>query len=401
MAGRYNDLLAFCESETAWLRDTLEALVRLESPSDDKAAVDRCGAELMRRLTDIGADVTCVSQDTRGDHVRAQWPRGEREKGKGQRDKGEGQILLLGHFDTVWPVGTLERMPLTESDGRLHGPGIFDMKSGIAASMLAMRALHETSGRRSSWGDTAGGVPLVVMLWTSDEEIGSATSRGLIEEEARRSTAVLVLEPSLPGGAVKTSRKGVGEFELVVHGVSAHAGLDPGKGASAIHELARQILALEALQDPVRGLTINVGVIAGGSRPNVVADRAAARIDVRVQTMADAVSLEAAIRALRPSRPAITLAIAGGIDRPPLERSAGVVRLYEQARQVAADMGRDLGEGAAGGGSDGNFTGALGVPTLDGLGPQGDGAHALHEHVMIQDVAWRAAFLAALLQSFI
>ena len=398
MAGRYSDLLAFCESETAWLRDIIEALVRLESPSDDKAAVDRCGAELVRRLKDIGADVRCVRQDTRGDHVRAEWE--GTHTGKGTGEKGQGQILLLGHFDTVWPVGTLERMPLKEKDGRLHGPGIFDMKSGIAVSMLAMRALHEASARRSSPREAGDGVPPVVMLWTSDEEIGSATSRGLIEEEARRMTAVLVLEPSLPGGAVKTSRKGVGEFELVVHGVAAHAGLDPGKGASAIHELARQILALEALQDPGRGLTVNVGVIAGGSRPNVIADRAAARVDVRVQTRADAVQLEAAVRALRPSRPAITLAIAGGIERPPLERSAGVVRLYEQAREVATALGRDLGEGAAGGGSDGNFTAVLGVPTLDGLGPQGDGAHALHEHVLIQDLSWRAAFLAACIQSF-
>jgi glutamate carboxypeptidase len=398
MAGRYRDLLAFCESESAWLRDTIETLVRLESPSDDKVAVDLCGAELVRRLTDIGGDVTCVRQDTRGNHVRAQWQGGD--KGQGEREKGKGQILLLGHFDTVWPVGTLARMPLKEHDGRLHGPGIFDMKSGIAVSMLAMRALHEANSRRSSARDAGDGVPPVVMLWTSDEELGSATSRGLIEEEARGVAAVLVLEPSLPGGAVKTSRKGVGEFELVVHGVAAHAGLDPGKGASAIHELARQILALEALQDPGRGLTVNVGVIAGGSRPNVVADRAAARIDVRVQTSADAVQLEAAVRALRPSRPAMTLAIAGGIERPPLERSTGVVRLYEQAREVAAALGRDLGEGAAGGGSDGNFTAALGVPTLDGLGPQGDGAHALHEHVLIQDLTWRAAFLAACIQSF-
>lgn len=405
MAGRSSDLLAFCESETAWLRDTIEALVRLESPSDDKVAVDRCGAELVRRLKDIGADVTCVRQGTRGDHVRAEWQ--GRDKGTGQRDKGQetrdtGQrgILLLGHFDTVWPVGTLERMPLEEKSGRLQGPGIFDMKGGIAVSMLAMRALHEASARESSPGGADGDVPPVVMLWTSDEEIGSATSRGLIEGEARRMAAVLVLEPSLPGGAVKTSRKGVGEFELVVHGVSAHAGLDPGKGASAIHELARQILALEGLQDPVRGRTVNVGLIAGGSRPNVVADRASARIDVRVETMEDAVRLEEAIRALRPSRPAIRLAITGGIERPPLERSPAVLRLYDQARQVAAALGRDLGEGPAGGGSDGNFTAALGVPTLDGLGPQGDGAHALHEHVLIQDLSWRAAFLAALIQSF-
>jgi glutamate carboxypeptidase len=256
--------------------------------------------------------------------------------------------------------------------------------------MLAMRALDEL--------DVAGR-PRVVMLWTTDEEIGSGTSRGAIEEEARRSSAVLVLEPSLPGGAVKTSRKGVGEFELVVHGVSAHAGLDPGKGASAIHELARQILNLETLQNPDRGVTVNVGVIAGGSRPNVVADRASARIDVRVQTMADAALLESAIRGVRAAHPAVRLEITGAFDRPPLERSPGVARLYEQAVLVAAALGRDLLEGPAGGGSDGNFTAALGVPTLDGLGPQGDGAHALHEHVLVDDLTWRAAFLAGLIDS--
>jgi glutamate carboxypeptidase len=280
-------------------------------------------------------------------------------------------------------------MPLREHDGRLHGPGIFDMKAGIAAAMLAMRALR----------DRHGVTPHVVMLWTTDEEIGSGTSRALIEETARASSAVLVLEPSLPGGAAKTSRKGVGEFELIVHGVSAHAGLDPGKGASAVHELARLVLALEALQDPDRGITINVGVISGGSRTNVIADRASAGIDVRVQTMDDAARLEGAIRGLRPTRSSIRLEVSGGVGRPPLERSAAVIRLYEQARQVAAAFGGDLREGAAGGGSDGNFTGALGVPTLDGLGPEGDGAHAVHEHVLLDNLSWRGAFLAGLIES--
>jgi glutamate carboxypeptidase len=279
-------------------------------------------------------------------------------------------------------------MPLHQRDGRLYGPGIFDMKAGIAAAMLAMRALHECRGA----------MPSVVMLWTTDEEIGSGTSRALIEAAARSSAAVLVLEPSLPGGAAKTSRKGVGEFELVVHGVAAHAGLDPGKGASAVHELARQVLALEALQDLDRGITINVGVISGGSRTNVIADRAAAGIDVRVQSMEDAARLEAAMRNLRPTRSSIRLEVSGSIGRPPLERSPAVVRLYEQARQVAAALGRDLREGAAGGGSDGNFTGALGVPTLDGLGPEGDGAHAVHEHVLVDDISWRGAFLAGLVE---
>jgi len=364
------------------VRETVEALVRLESPSDDKAAVDRCAAELTRRLGALGAEVTRVPQSTCGDHVRAEW----RPSGL---QTGGTPILLLGHFDTVWPVGTLERMPIHEREGRLFGPGIFDMKAGIAASMLAMRALIEF--RKLT--------PHVVMLWTTDEEIGSGTSRALIEETAHAAAAVLVLEPSLPCGAAKTSRKGVGEFTVTVHGVAAHAGLDPGKGASATHELARQVLALETLQDPGRGITINVGVISGGSRSNVIADRATAQIDVRIQTMEDAGRIESAIRSLRPTRPSIRLDISGGIGRPPLERSAVVVRLYEEARRVAAAFGRELGEGAAGGGSDGNFTGALGVPTLDGLGPEGDGAHAIHEHVLLDDLSWRGAFLAGLIES--
>jgi glutamate carboxypeptidase len=208
---------------------------------------------------------------------------------------------------------------------------------------------------------------------------------------------VLVLEPSLPGGAAKTSRKGCGDFELTVHGISAHAGIDPGKGASAIAELAHQIVALQQLQDLERGISVNVGLISGGSRTNVVAERARASIDVRVRTLADGTQVEQALRALRPRLQGTRLEVVGGVGRPPLERSPHVVRLYELARREAAALGRELGEGATGGGSDGNFTAALGVPTLDGLGPRGDGAHALHEHIELDDVAWRAAFLAALL----
>ncbi|HSS69951.1 MAG TPA: M20 family metallopeptidase [Casimicrobiaceae bacterium] len=383
MSRRLQDMLRYCESESAWVRKTVETLVRLESPSGEKAAVDRCGVAIAGLLTSIGADVTLSHQSRCGNHLVARWP------GADSRDSGRRPILLLGHFDTVWALGTLDRMPIREQEGRLHGPGIFDMKSGIAVSMLAMRAFGETGGVRSP----------VSMLWTADEEVGSATSRALIEETARACRAVLVLEPSLPGGAAKTSRKGVGEFDLVVHGVAVHAGLDPGKGASAVHELARQILALETLQDPSRGITVNAGVIAGGTRPNVIADRASATIDVRVQTMEDAERVERAIRGLQPTRASIRLEIAGGVDRPPLERSPAVVRLYQQARDVAAALGRDLGEGAAGGGSDGNFTAALGVPTLDGLGPRGDGAHAAHEHVLVEDLTWRAAFLAGLVET--
>lgn len=369
-------LLNYTTAHSAWMRETIDALVRLESPSTDKTAVDICGAELSARLTALGGRVDRLVREKRGDHLRAEFG------GTGPR------VLLLGHFDTVWPVGQLARMPLHEEDGRLYGPGVFDMKAGIAMAMLATRAVHEIAPESA---------PRIVMLWTTDEEIGSLTSRAAIEEEARRSDAVLVLEPALPGGAVKTRRKGCGDFQLIVHGVSAHAGIDPGKGASAIHELAHQIVAVQDLQDVELGISINVGVIAGGSRTNVVADHASAAIDVRVPTMADGDRIEARLRGLTPKLKGTRLELTGGISRPPLERSAGVVRLLELARQAAGELGRDLGEGGTGGGSDGNFTAALGVPTLDGLGACGDGAHALHEHVLLDDLTWRAALVAALL----
>jgi glutamate carboxypeptidase len=369
-------LLRYCEARAGWIRETVEALVRIESPSTDKTAVDRCGGELGRRLADLGGRVTTIAQAVRGDHLRAEFA------GLGR------QVLILGHFDTVWEVGTLDGMPLREEAGRLYGPGVFDMKSGIGVALLAMRALREVAPATA---------PSVVTLFTTDEEIGSGTSRALIEEEARRSAAVLVLEPSLPGGAAKTSRKGCGEFELIVHGVMAHAGIDAGKGVSAIHEMARQIVAVEGLQDPARGVSINVGTIEGGTRTNVVAAEARAGVDVRVPSMTEAARVEQAMHALRPQTPGTRLQVRGGVHRPPLERGPHVVRLYERARDVAASLGRDLGEGSTGGGSDGNFTAALGVSTLDGLGPAGDGAHAPHEHVVLADLPWRAAFLAALL----
>jgi glutamate carboxypeptidase len=370
-------LLRWCEGETAWVRETLESLVRIESPSTDKTAVDRCGAHLAARLRALGGRVDCLAQRERGDHIRAEF------------GAGGPSILLLGHFDTVWPAGHLARMPIREEQGRLHGPGVFDMKAGIAVAMLALRALRECPPRATQ--------PHVVMLWTTDEEIGSGSSRRIIEDEARRSEAVLVLEPSLPGGAVKTARKGCGDFDLIVHGVAAHAGIDPGRGASAIHELARQIVAIQTLQDLERGVSVNVGLIDGGTRTNVVAERAHATIDVRAPTLDEARRIEMALRSIRPLSDGTRLELSGSFSRPPLERSEGVVRLFHHAREVAAQLGVDLQEGATGGGSDGNFTAALGVPTLDGLGPCGDGAHALHEYVELQDLPWRAAFLALLL----
>jgi glutamate carboxypeptidase len=297
--------------------------------------------------------------------------------------------MLLGHFDTVWPIGQLERMPLRRHDGRLYGPGIFDMKAGIAIAMLAVRALLETGAALRH---------RVVMLWTTDEEIGSGTSRAAIEDEARRSSAVLVLEPSLPGGAVKTSRKGCGQFEVSVRGVAAHAGIEPEKGASAVEELAHQILAINAMQDLARGLSVNVVTITGGLRTNVIPEAARAVVDARVRTAADAADLERRLQALEPRNPRTAIQVAGGFDRPPLERNAGVARLYDQARAVARELGQELSEGGTGGGSDGNFTAALGVPTLDGLGAVGDGAHALHEHVEIAALTGRAALVAGLIE---
>jgi glutamate carboxypeptidase len=372
-----SDLLQWCQTQRAWQRAIVETLVSHESPSHDTEAVDRCGSALSSELAALGATVTRINGGPRGDHLRAD------VDGSGSR------VLLLGHFDTVWPVGQLARMPLREEAGRLYGPGIFDMKAGIAVALLAVRALNEHRSLAR---------PHITMLWTTDEEIGSATSRVTIETVAQECEAVLVLEPSLPGGGVKTSRKGVGEFELIVHGIAAHAGLDPEKGASAIHELAHQIVALESLQDLARGVTLNAGQISGGTRTNVIADTARALIDVRVPTMADAATIGQKLRSLSPTRSGTHLEVAGGIDRPPLERTGAVLRLYEYARQVANDLGQDLPEGPAGGGSDGNFTAALGVPTLDGLGPRGSGAHAVHEHVELEDLPWRSAFLATLLR---
>ena len=370
------DLRDFCRAHRAWVLETAEALVALESPTTDKAAVDRCGTALASRLEAIGGRVSRLPRPDRGDHLLVEF------------GCGTSQILLLGHFDTVWPVGQLDRMPLTTSGGRLHGPGVFDMKAGIAIAMLATRALLEAGPRLDH---------RLVMLWTTDEETGSESSRDAIEEEARRSRAVLVLEPSLPGGAVKTSRKGCGSYQLTVRGVAAHAGIEPQKGASAVQELAHQILRVNALQDLPRGLSVNVVQVSGGLRSNVIPDEARATVDVRVPTAAAAAEIDAAFRGLRAVDPRTTVEAAGGIDRPPLERTGLVERLYLQARDVARELGQDLAEGGTGGGSDGNFTAALGVPTLDGLGAIGDGAHALHEHVDIESLPDRAALVAGLI----
>lgn len=370
--------LDFCLANRDWLLEFIECLVAIESPSDNPAAVNRCGAELARRLGTIGGTVTRVTSATAGDHLRVSFGEGPR------------QILLLGHFDTVWPVGQLARMPLKRDAGRLFGPGVFDMKAGIGLATLATRAVLEH------------GAPdgfRIVMLWTTDEEIGSTTSRALIEAEATKSEAALVFEPSLPGGALKTSRKGVGQFEMTTTGVSAHAGLDPGKGISAIRELAEQIIAIDDLQDPADGVTLTVGVISGGTRANVVPAEARAIIDARATTRAGAERVQQTLQALAPLVAGATVSVTGGFERPPLERTAAVIALFNEAKAVAAQIGVTLEEGSAGGGSDGNFTAALGVPTLDGFGAIGDGAHAIHEHIEVDALVPRAATIAGVIRA--
>lgn len=370
------NLLPAAERERDWTVDVARGLAEHESPSTDRAALEACAGAVAARCREAGAAVR-REPGREADHVLAEWP------GRGR------PVLLLGHFDTVWPVGQLARMPVRIAEGRLFGPGVLDMKAGLAVALTAMKVLDAAVPAASR--------PPVRLLATSDEEVGSRSSRALIERLALDSAAVLVFEPGIPGGALKTARKGVGEFELVVHGVSAHAGADPGAGASAVHELARQIQAIEALADPSLGRSVNVGVIEGGTRSNVVAERARAVVDVRVSRAADAAVIEAALAGLRPSRDRIRLEVTGAVNRPPMERTAGVARLFHLAREVAAGWGEDLCEGETGGASDGNFTAALGVPTLDGLGGVGDGPHALHEHAIIEFLPRRAALAAGIL----
>ena len=273
------ELLTFCDAEQPWLRAAIESLVRIESPTTDKAAVDACGARVAQLMRDIGGRVDVIPQATAGNHLRAVFTEPEPVEPVEPRTQEPQRLLVLGHFDTVWDIGTLERMPLVERDGRLFGPGVFDMKAGLSIALQAIRALQH-----AGWPE---GLE-VVCLWTSDEETGSETSRAIIEQEARAADAVLVFEPALTNGEVKTARKGVGHFDLAVTGVSAHSGIDPGAGASAIHALAEITTTLAKLNDVDRGISVNVGVVSGGTRSNVVAERAEAQVDVRVVRAEDA-----------------------------------------------------------------------------------------------------------------
>jgi len=372
--------LPYLRKRLPQMLETLRELTVLESPSLDKKPADRCCEFLAEKWLRHGTIAQIIRQKHRGDHLRVVWQPTE--------GRAKSQLLVLGHYDTVYPTGTLTKMPFRVSAGKAYGPGIFDMKAGIVQALFALESIRESQA------------PLhkrLVFLWTSDEEIGSESSRKLIEAEAQRSDAVFVLEPSFgPRGLLKTSRKGVGEAELIVHGRSSHAGLAPEKGINAVHELAAQITRLEKWNDLRRGVTVNADIVSGGSRANVIADRAAATLDLRAWRHADMRTLEKRLHSLKPIHRGAKLEIRGGFGRPPLEHKHSAA-LFARAKSIARELGFHLGEAAAGGGSDGNFTAALGIPTLDGLGAVGDGAHATHEHILIQSMPQRAALLAALL----
>jgi glutamate carboxypeptidase len=375
-----NTFLRLLRPRLPQMLDTLHQLVFHESPSTEKTPTDGCCHFLGDLWLHRKTLVSIISQKHRGDHLRIVWP--------STTPRPKAQLLVLGHYDTVYPSGTLSKMPFRVKAGKAYGPGIFDMKGGIVQALFALDALVESR------------IPFskrIVFVWTSDEEIGSESSRKLIEAEASRSDGVFVLEPSLgPRGLIKTSRKGVGEAKLLVHGRASHAGLAPEKGVNAIHELAAQISRIEKWNDPRRGVSVNADIISGGSRANVIADEAEATLDLRAWKIADMKSVEKRLHFLKPIHHGAKLELRGGFDRPPLERKHSAA-LFTHAKSLAKQMGLSLGEAAAGGGSDGNFTAALGIPTLDGLGAVGDGAHSPDEHIVVNSLPQRAALLAALL----
>jgi glutamate carboxypeptidase len=359
---------------------TLRQFVEAESPSLERVAADRCCGLIAAAWRKNDVRIERLKQNHRGDHLRiTYWP---------GKTRPAGQLLVLGHYDTVYFSGTLRKMPFRISRGKAYGPGIFDMKAGIVQALFALHTLQETNAELRK---------RLVFLWTSDEEIGSESSRKLIEAEARRSDAVFVLEPSFgPRGLLKTARKGVGTAELTVHGRASHAGLAPQEGVNAILELARQLTRIEKWNDLRRGVTISAGIVEGGSRSNVIPEHARAVLDLRALRVSDMRHLERKLRALRPLHRGARLEISGGFDRPPLERKMSAT-LFARAKSLAAQMGLSVGECTVGGGSDGNFTAALGIPTLDGLGAVGDGAHSANEHILVNTMPARAALLASLL----
>ena len=373
-------LLAYATSQLHAITALLRQFVECESPSDDPAAVNRF-VELVGDTVAPIARVKTHPGGKFGRHLVCEMHLPGRRK--------RGQVLALGHSDTVWPIGTLRTMPFRAGEGRLWGPGVLDMKAGIAFFIFAGRSLRELEIPAPS---------KVLLQLNSDEEVGSDSSRSLTERHARASKAVLVLEPGTGlAGKLKTARKGVGAFTVTVRGKASHAGVDFAAGASAILELARQLEPIAAFTNLPRGITVNPGVIAGGTRSNVVAAEAHAEVDIRILKLKDAAGLEKKFHSLRPFDRRCSIEITGGLNRPPMERSPGVVKLFRAAQKLARELGVEIEESLTGGGSDGNFTAALGIPTLDGLGAVGEGAHAANESILTNRIADRTALIAKLL----
>ena len=372
-------LLSFAQSKQDEIVAFLREMVECESPSDNPAAVDRFMDLFASRVADI-AKVKTFAGGRFGRTLRCEFQLPGKKK--------SGQILALGHGDTVWPVGTLKSMPFRQADGRLWGPGVLDMKAGLAFFVYAMRGLREL--------DLAVRDKVVLQI-VPDEEVGSEVSRPLTEDIARKSRFVMVLEPGTGlSGKLKTARKGVGDYTVTVRGVASHAGVDFTAGASAIVEIARQIERIATFTDLERGLTVNPGVISGGSRSNVVAELASVEVDIRIARLRDQARLEKLFRGLKPVDKRCSIEVTGGLNRPPMERTKAIAGLFRHARKLAHEMGVEIEESSTGGGSDGNFTAGAGIPTLDGLGGVGEGAHANHESILVDRIADRTALMAKL-----
>jgi glutamate carboxypeptidase len=381
-------LLAGARRKQPALLQFIRRLVESESPSTDKAAVDLCVGLTASHAKTVGGRVKLHRQHEFGNVLEARFgPRTQSNR----KTPTAPPILLLGHLDTVWPVGTLRSMPCRIAEGRLAGPGILDMKAGVAMALSAIEMLAEAGLLQRE----------IILLLNPDEEVGSPVSRPITEHLAAQCAAVFVLEPA-QGLAYKTARKGTGNWRIDVAGVAAHAGLDFEKGASALRELARLIETVSGFTDLKRGLTVSIGTAGGGSATNVVPAHAWAEVDVRIARKADGPRIErrfAALRspAFRTSDPRCQVTLAGGINRPPMERTRGTVQLYRRAQALAAELDYPLPEAATGGASDGNFTSALGIPTLDGMGAVGEGAHAAYESIVLEHLAPRTALLAGML----
>jgi glutamate carboxypeptidase len=357
----------------------LKELVECESPSKEKAAVDRMGIRVAEECRRLGAEVKLHPQTQAGDLVEASF-----NPAASPREKG---LLLLAHMDTVFPLGTLAKMPFAEKAGKIYGPGTQDMKGGIVAGLEAVRASTASKKLRRP----------VTILFTSDEETGSATSRALIEELAHQSALVLVLEPAMPDGAVKTWRKGVGDFVVTVHGKAAHAGGDHEVGRNAIEEMAHQVIAIQKLTDYSRGTTLNVGVIHGGTVVNVVPAECAIQVDLRVMQPGEAERIQAALKSLQPVMDGTRIEVTGGLNRPPMPFDGIMKATFEKAKAIAGQAGLEIRAGGTGGASDGNFVAPLGIPVLDGLGPVGEGEHSEREYILKDSLLERARLVEALL----